>query len=110
MLYFGKGFRSFHTGNIESVCQRASKLLDVKVGVLKKKSASLAIPAQLCASTLGPCSSLPRVKSFSNFDEQQFCSPLTHRPQIFCIERYKPFQGVSKVQEAILRVDLALTK
>ena len=38
MLYFGKGLRSFHTGNIGSVGQRASKLLAVKVGGLKKKS------------------------------------------------------------------------
>ena len=35
MLYFGKGFRSFHTGNIKSVDQRAAKLLAVKVGVSK---------------------------------------------------------------------------
>ena len=54
MLYFGKGFRSFHKGNIGFVGQRASKLLAVKVGVLKKKSAALAIPAELCASAFGP--------------------------------------------------------
>ena len=65
MLYFGKGFRSFHTDNIGSVGQRTSKLLAVKVGVLKKKSAALAIPAELCASEFGPDSSLPGVESFS---------------------------------------------
>ena len=37
MLYFGKGLRFFHEGNIGSVGQRASKLQAVKVGGLKKK-------------------------------------------------------------------------
>ena len=55
MLYFGKGFRSFHTGNIKSVDQRAAKLLDVKVVVLKKKmSAASAITAKVCTSACGP--------------------------------------------------------
>ena len=31
LLYFGKGFRFFHKGNIGSVGQRASKLLAVEV-------------------------------------------------------------------------------
>ena len=35
-----RGGRSFHTGDIESVGQRAAKLPAVKVGGLKKKSAS----------------------------------------------------------------------
>ena len=47
MLYFRDKFRSLHTGNIVSVGQRASNLLAVKVRVLKKKSAALAIPAKL---------------------------------------------------------------
>ena len=63
MLYHGKGFRSFHTGNIGSVDQRASMLLAVK-----KKSAASAIPAKLCASMFGLGVSLPGVKSFSKFD------------------------------------------
>ena len=50
MLYFVKGFRSFHIINIESVGQRTSKLLAVKLGVLKKKSVASAIPVELCAS------------------------------------------------------------
>ena len=49
LLYFGKGFRSFNAGNIGSVGQRASKLLAVKVGGLKKNSAALAIAAELFA-------------------------------------------------------------
>ena len=53
MLYFGKGFRSFHIGNIGSEGHRASKLLEFKLGVLKKKSVALAIPAELCASAFG---------------------------------------------------------
>ena len=35
-----KGFRAFHTVNIGSVGQRASKSLAVKFGVLNKKSAT----------------------------------------------------------------------
>ena len=71
MLYFGKRFRSFHTGNVESVGQRALKLLAVKVGVLKKKSAASAIPAEVCASAFGPGLSPPEVESFSKFVSQQ---------------------------------------
>lgn len=41
--------RYFHTGNIGSVGQRASKLLAIKVVILKKKSGSSAIPAELRA-------------------------------------------------------------
>ena len=47
--------------------QRATKLLAVKVGSLKKKSAA-AIPAKLCAIVFGPDSSLPEVGSFSMFE------------------------------------------
>ena len=47
MLYFGKKLISFYTGDIGSIGQRASNLLAVKVGVLKKKSAASAIPAEL---------------------------------------------------------------
>ena len=50
-------FRSFNTKNLGFVGQRAAKLLAVKVGVLKKKSAALVIPAELCASSFGPGSS-----------------------------------------------------
>ena len=44
-----------------SVYQLAAKLLAVKVEVLKKKSATSAIPAKVCA----------RVESFSKFDSWQ---------------------------------------
>ena len=53
---------------MESVGQWAAKLLAVKVGVLKKKSATLAIPAEVCASAIGPGSSGHGLKSFSKFD------------------------------------------
>ena len=52
------------------VDQRVSKLLAVKVGVLKKKSAASAIPPELCAIAFGPGLSWPGVKSFSKFDGQ----------------------------------------
>ena len=42
MYYFGKEFRSFNTGNIRSVGERALNLLPVKVGVPNRVQASLA--------------------------------------------------------------------
>ena len=70
MTHFDKGFRSFNARNFKSVGQRAAKLLAVKVRVLKKKSAALAIPAELSASAFGPDSSAPKIESFSKFDDQ----------------------------------------
>ena len=86
---------------MESVGQWAAKLLAVKVGVFKKKSATSAIPAEVCASAISPGSRLPGVKSFPKFDGQQLCSPLTNR-----------FQILPKVQEAssILKVGFTLSK
>ena len=69
-MCIGKGFRSFHTGNMGSVGQRAAKLLAFKVGVLKKKSAALAIPPKLCAIAFGPSSIPGELKSFSKFESQ----------------------------------------
>ena len=39
LVYLFKRFRSFNAENLKSVGQRAAKLLAVKVGGLKKKSA-----------------------------------------------------------------------
>ena len=50
-----------------SLDQRASKLLAVKVGVLKKKSAPSAIPAELCASVIGLGSNYSQSLKASNF-------------------------------------------
>ena len=69
-LYFGKGIRSFHARNIGFVGQRAAKLLAVKVGVLKKKSAALAIPPKVCASPFCPGSGRTGSESFSKFEGQ----------------------------------------
>ena len=66
-----KKSRSFNANNFGSVDQRAAKLLAVKVGVLKKKSAALAIPPILCAISFRPGSIPGAVKSFSKFDSQQ---------------------------------------
>ena len=60
--------RSLNAQEFGSVGQRAAKLLDFKVGVLKKKSAASAIPPKVCANAFGPGSSTPRVESFSKFD------------------------------------------
>ena len=70
-MSFFKGFRSLNNENLGSVGHRAAKLLAVKVGVLKKKSAALAIPPKLCAITFGPGSISGKVESFSKFDSQQ---------------------------------------
>ena len=53
-----------------SVGERASKLLAVKAEILKKNSATSAIPAVLCVSLFGPVLSSPSVKSFLKFDGQ----------------------------------------
>ena len=57
---------------MESIGQRATKLPALKVGGLKKKSAALAIPADLCASAFGPGSNPGAFESFSKFDSWQF--------------------------------------
>ena len=64
------GFRSFNANNLGSADQRAAKLLAVKVEVLKRKSATSAIPPELSAITFSPGLSWPGVESFSKFDGQ----------------------------------------
>ena len=49
LTYTWRWFRSFHTGNTESIGQRAAKLPAVKVEGLKKKSAAFAITV-VCVS------------------------------------------------------------
>ena len=63
-------FRSLSANYFGSVDERAEKLIAVKIGLLKKKSAASAIPAEVCASAIGPGSRTPGVKSFSKFDGQ----------------------------------------
>ena len=72
VIYIGKGFRSFHTGNTGSVHQRSQKLLAFKFGGLKKKSANSTITAEMCASasalvSIGQGSSRTKSISFSKF-------------------------------------------
>ena len=57
-----KGFRTFIAKNLGFVGQRAAKLLAVKVGDLKKKS------AEVSSSAFGVSLSPPRFDSFSKFD------------------------------------------
>ena len=66
-----KRFRCLNAENLESVSQRAAKLLAVKVGVLKKKSAALAIPAKACAIAFSPGSIPGELELFSKFDSRQ---------------------------------------
>ena len=69
-MCFFKRFRSFNAKNLGSVGQRAAKLLAVKGGVLKKKSAASAISPELCTSTISQGSSSSGVESFSKFEGQ----------------------------------------
>ena len=59
-----------------SVGQRAAKLLAVNVGGLKK--VCHAAPAAL--EPVGPSATPTGFESFSKFDRQQLCSPLTFHP------------------------------
>ena len=77
--------------------QKAAKLLAVKVGLLKEKSATLAIPAEVCASAIGLDSSCTGVEPFSKFDDQQLCSLLTYKSHIFSIKRSKPVVKCVKI-------------
>ena len=70
LIYFLKKFRSLNAENLGSADQRATKLLAIKVGVLKKKSAASAIPPKVCARTFGPGSTTSGVELFSKFDGQ----------------------------------------
>ena len=90
LIHFENKIRSWNAENFGSVGQRAAKLLAVKVGVLKKKSAASAIPPELSAIAFGLGSNPGPLQSFSKFDSRQFCSPLTYRSQIFSIERSIP--------------------
>ena len=53
---------------MESVGQRAPKLLALKVEGLNKKSAALAFIAKVCTSEFSSGSTPPVVEPFSNFD------------------------------------------
>ena len=82
LTYFETRFRSFNTGNMGSVGQRAVKLPALKVGGLKKKYANSAITAEACAIVIGPGSNLPGFESFPKFGRWQLCSPLTYTDPI----------------------------
>ena len=92
-MFFEKDYisRSFHRGNLGSVGQRAAKILAVKVGGLKESQPLR--PLQLkCISTNKCClgSISPRFESFSKFDGQKLCSPLTYPLYITSTETFDP--------------------
>ena len=64
-----------------SVGQRAAKLLAFKVGDLKKKVYHRALAL---VEPVGPGLTPTWSESFSKFDGQQLCSPLTYRSYISC--------------------------
>ena len=55
----------------------------------QKKSATLAITAKVCARAFNTGSTLPCSESFSKFEGQYLCSPLTNKLLINCNERSK---------------------
>ena len=61
---------SLDAESMKSLGQWALKLLAVKIEVIKKKSATSAIAAEVCTSVIGPGSRSPGLKSFSKFDGQ----------------------------------------
>ena len=60
----------------------------------QKKVCHLA-PATL--EPVSPSSTASGIKSFSKFDRQQLCSPLTYRPHIYSIKRSKTFKKVCQI-------------
>ena len=66
LIHLWKGLSSFHICNKGSLGQGAAKLLGIKDGGFKRKSAALAITAEVCSSAfcLGP----PGFESFSKID------------------------------------------
>ena len=74
LIYFEEGFRSFHTFDIGSVGQRSAKLLVSKVEISKK----VCTLAQVEPHVFGMGSTPTGSESFSKFEEQQLCSPLTY--------------------------------
>ena len=91
------GFKSFNVENLRSLSQRTSKLIAVKIGVLKKKFAASAILLKLCASAIDLGSSSYGIELFSKFEGQTLCSSLTEIPQILSIKRSKPLFNCAKI-------------
>ena len=73
-IYFGKGFRSLHAGNVGSFSQMAAKLLVVKFGVLKNKSVILVITAEVCASGFSPATVGPGSNHSSSLKDGNFAA------------------------------------
>ena len=95
-LYFSKGFRSFHTGNIRSVGQRAAKLPSVKLWEWFDPSTTRARADHACTrfSCKGRIGRL--FLETSNFESWQLCSPLIYRFHTTCMERSKPLFKVGQ--------------
>ena len=72
-----KGFWSFNAENLGYAGQRAAKLLAVKVGVLKKKSATSAIPAEVWASQSAKVRGRPR-SNYSQSLTATIFNPILH--------------------------------
>ena len=91
-----KGFRFFNTENLGSVGQRAAKLLAVKVGGLKKKSAGRPRPQ---SASLPGFDSQSRSNHSQSFMAGNFEALWHTDPKFSVLKDLNPFKTVSKVQE-----------
>ena len=53
--------------------------------------------AQATLEPVSPSSTASGIRSFSKFDRQQLCSPLTYRPHIYSINSSKAFKKVCQI-------------
>ena len=74
LIYFFKRFGSFNPVNIGSVDLRVLKLLAVKVGGLKKKSANSALMAIVCASVFGRVRLCPKSNHYQILTDSNFAA------------------------------------
>ena len=108
-VYLFKKFRSFIAENLESVGQRASKLLAVKVGGLKKKSAMWPRPL---SNYLARVRVVPGSNHSQSLMARHFAALWLTDPKFSAIKDLNPFKKLWKVQDArsSLRVEFALSK
>ena len=109
LAYFHKGFRSFSAKNLGSVGQRAAKLLAVKVGGLKKKSAGRPWPHSNQSARV-------RFRSRSNHSQSlmasNFATLWPTDSKFLALKNLNPLKTVLKFQEAssVLKMGFALSK
>ena len=103
-----KKIRSFDAENLGSVCQRAAKLLAVKVGGLKKVCQPAPAPVSQCARVRTPAPS----NHSQSLMAGNFAAIWPTDPKFSASKDLIPFTAVSEVQEAssILKVSFDFSK